>query len=269
MHPVAVGPRAGVPPCVEAVRGRGSASITAISRRQQRVDPLRERVRWLAVELEARHLPPGVDPGVGAAGDRERRRLAEDPLQRRLELALDRALARLRRPAGERRRRRRRSSAGSAMPGAATRLGRSDAALDELEEDHLGRVRAARAELDDPRVAAGALRVARARSPRTACGRGTGPGPSVGQRLAPGVEVAALGERDQLLDLGLDRLGLRLAGLDPLVLDQLAREVAQQRLAMRRVTAELVSSACRGASGSAGRRTPAAASSPSAVQRRP
>jgi hypothetical protein len=60
------------------------------------------------------------------------------------------------------------------------------------------------------------------------------------QRLAAGMQVAALGERDQLLDLGLDRLGLRLAGLDPLVLDQLLGEVGEQGLAMRRVAAELV-----------------------------
>ena len=43
--------------------------------------------------------------------------------------------------------------------------------------------------------------------------------PERAQRLAPGVQVPALGQRDELLDLGLDRLGLRLGGLDPLVLD--------------------------------------------------
>ena len=50
----------------------------------------------------------------------------------------------------------------AASPGALARgaRGLSRAGLNELEEDHLGRVRAARAELDDPRVAAGALRVA-------------------------------------------------------------------------------------------------------------
>ena len=62
-------------------------------------------------QLEARHLPPGVDPGVGAAGDREPHRLAEDPLQRRLELALHGRRPGWRRPAGERRSRRRRWSA--------------------------------------------------------------------------------------------------------------------------------------------------------------
>ena len=55
------------------------------------------------------------------------------------------------------------------------------------------------------------------------------------------MQVAPLGERDQLLDLGLDRLGLRLAGLDPLVLDQLPRQVLHQRLAVSRVAAQLVS----------------------------
>jgi hypothetical protein len=47
------------------------------------------------------------------------------------------------------------------------------------------------------------------------------------------VQVAALGERDQLLDLGLDGLGLGLGRLDPLVLDDLLAEVHQQRLAVR------------------------------------
>src|SRR3954471_2115437 len=112
--------------------------------------------------------------------------------------------------------------------------------LDELEEDHLGRIRAALTELDDPRVAAGPVRVART----DLLEQLVDDEPVLAERregLAPGVETAALGERDQLLDLGLDGLGLRLAGLDPLVLDQLAREVAQERLAMGGITAELVS----------------------------
>src|SRR4051794_34254700 len=50
--------------------------------------------------------------------------------------------------------------------------------------------------------------------------------------------IAALGERDQLLDLGLDGLRLRLAGLDPLVDDQLLGEVREQRLAVRGVAAQ-------------------------------
>ena len=97
---------------------------------------------------------------------------------------------------------------------------RPEAALDQLEEDHLGRVRAARAELDDPRVAAGARRVAR----RDLLEQLVDDELVLAERrerLAAGMQVAALGERDQLLDLGLDRLRLRLGGLDPLVLDQL------------------------------------------------
>src|SRR4051812_22719678 len=55
------------------------------------------------------------------------------------------------------------------------------------------------------------------------------------------MQIPPLGESNQLLDLGLDRLGLGLAGLDPFVLDQLLGEVREQCLAMRRVAAQLVS----------------------------
>src|SRR3954451_20318004 len=112
--------------------------------------------------------------------------------------------------------------------------------LDELEEHHLGRVRATRPELEDAGVAARPLAVTR-RDLLEQLVDGELVLPEGRQRLAPRVQVAALGQRDQLLDLGLDGLGLRLAGLDPLVLDQLAREVAQERLAMGGITAELVS----------------------------
>src|SRR4051794_37291861 len=53
------------------------------------------------------------------------------------------------------------------------------------------------------------------------------------------MQVAPLRERDELLDLRLDRLGLRLGGLDPLVLDDLLAEVGQHRLAVSRVAREL------------------------------
>ena len=56
----------------------------------------------------------------------------------------------------------------------------------------------------------------------------------------PEVQVAALCERDELLDLGLDGLGLRLGRFDPLVLDDLLAQVHEQRLAVRGVAAELV-----------------------------
>jgi hypothetical protein len=47
------------------------------------------------------------------------------------------------------------------------------------------------------------------------------------------VVIALLRKRDQPLELGLDRLGLRLGGLDALVVDHLTAEVHEQRLAVR------------------------------------
>src|SRR5262249_53343671 len=90
--------------------------------------------------------------------------------------------------------------------------------LDELEQDHLGRGRATRTELQDPRVAAVALLVARGDLLEQLVDRELVLAEHR-QRLATRVQVAALAERDQLLDLGLDRLGLGLGRLDPLVLD--------------------------------------------------
>jgi hypothetical protein len=54
--------------------------------------------------------------------------------------------------------------------------------------------------------------------------------PERGKRLPAGVKVTALGERDELLQLGLDGLRLRLGRSDPLVLDDLLAEVREQRL---------------------------------------
>src|SRR3954454_18321764 len=111
--------------------------------------------------------------------------------------------------------------------------------LDELQERHLRGVRLARAQLQDPRVAARPLRVARCDLLEELVD-----GELVlaerGQRLAAGVEVATPRQGDQLLDLGLDSLGLGHGRLDPLVLDELLREVREQRLAVRRVAPELV-----------------------------
>src|SRR5215218_1349219 len=110
---------------------------------------------------------------------------------------------------------------------------------DELEVHHLGGVTPPRAQLQDPRVAAGPPRVAR-------CDLGEQRVhdelvlPERRERLAAGMQIAALGQRDELLELRLDRLGLRLGRLDPLMLDDLLAEVHEQRLAMRRVAAELV-----------------------------
>jgi hypothetical protein len=110
---------------------------------------------------------------------------------------------------------------------------------DELDEDHLGGVAATRTELEDARVAARPVGVAWRN-----LGEQLVHGELVlgerGERLAAGVQVAALGERDQLLDLGLDGLGLGLGRFDPLVLDDLLAEVHEQRLAMSGVAAELV-----------------------------
>src|SRR5205823_12698599 len=111
--------------------------------------------------------------------------------------------------------------------------------LDQLQEDHLRRVGAARAKLDDPRVAAWSLGVTR-RDLLEELVDHEAVLTELRERLAASVEVAALGKRDQLLDLRLDGLGLRLARLYPLVLDHLAGEVSQERPAMRRVAAQLV-----------------------------
>src|SRR5690242_2495830 len=110
---------------------------------------------------------------------------------------------------------------------------------DELDVHHLGRVRAPRAQLQDAGVASRPRFVARrdlleqlVHDELVLAERG--------QRLPARVEVAPLGERDQLLDLRLDHLGLGLAGAHPLVLDHLATEVLDQRLAVTCVPRQLV-----------------------------
>src|SRR5206468_11038751 len=118
-------------------------------------------------------------------------------------------------------------------------VGTTPLGSDQLEEDHLGRVRAPRAELEDARVTARPPRVAR-RDLLEELVHGELVLAERAQRLPAGVEVAPLRERDQLLDLRLDRLRLRLGGLDALVLDDLLAEVRQQRLAVRGAAAQLV-----------------------------
>src|SRR6185503_14364015 len=61
-----------------------------------------------------------------------------------------------------------------------------------------------------------------------------------GEGLPPRVKVAPLRQRDQLLDLGFDDLGLRLGRLDALVFHDLLAQVHDQRLAMAGVSRELV-----------------------------
>ena len=61
-----------------------------------------------------------------------------------------------------------------------------------------------------------------------------------GERLPARVKVATPAERDHLLGEGLDGLRLRLGRPDPAVLDERARQVGVQRLAVRRIAAELL-----------------------------
>ena len=107
----------------------------------------------------------------------------------------------------------------------------------ELEVDHEGRVSLARPDLHDSRVAAGPLREAR-------CDLGEEDvrdllGTEERDSLPVGGDVAALAERDHLLDDRADLLGLGLGGLDAPVLDQRRGEVGVERLPVRRVATEL------------------------------
>ena len=111
----------------------------------------------------------------------------------------------------------------------------------QLEVHHLRGVSVPRAQLHDPRVAARPLG-------EPGCDLGEQLmddilGAKLGDRLAPRRQVAALAERDHLLGERLDRLRLRFRRLDPTVLDQRAREVRVERLAVRRVAAELLACA--------------------------
>src|SRR5690348_13071247 len=94
------------------------------------------------------------------------------------------------------------------------------------------------AELHDPRVAPRAVRHAGG-DVREELVHGL-LGAELAERLTAGVEVAAPAERDHLLGVGLHRFRLRLRGADAPVLDQRAREIRVQRLAMGRVAPELL-----------------------------
>src|SRR5262249_12683015 len=104
----------------------------------------------------------------------------------------------------------------------------SSLSLDQLEVHHLGRVRRARAQLEDPRVAAGALGVARGDLLEELVDDALRGVLEDRDRLPAGVQVALARQRDQLLELRLDRLRLGLGGLDPLVVDDLDAEVGEQ-----------------------------------------
>ena len=108
--------------------------------------------RHRAIRREARDLAQSVDAGVGPPGDRQPRRLSEHLRERVLELALDGALARLDRPAAE----------AAAVVLDIESVGSPLGDLPRPARDRPFRWSpSARAELDDPRVAAGALGVAR------------------------------------------------------------------------------------------------------------
>src|SRR5207248_11520334 len=99
-------------------------------------------------------------------------------------------------------------------------LGRAGAGyvVDKLEVRHLGRVALARPELDDPRVATGAIREPRPDLAEELVHHVLGAEEL--ERLPPGGHVAAPAERDHLLGDGPHLLGLRDGRLDPAVLDQ-------------------------------------------------
>ena len=211
-------------------RGEHAVAVGAAERVAARVEPVRRRlggehrdvVGEQGVQAQrvdrlvrvAGDLPPGVHAAVGAPGDRQLQRLAVGSVSPRIVCSARSSSSctvrspGLARPAGEvgavvlerelRDHRRAQRAAAAAR--------RSD----ELDEDHLGRVAAARTELEDARVAAGAVGVA-GRDVLEQLVHGELVLRERRQRLAARVQVAALGERDQLLDLRLDRLGLRLA----------------------------------------------------------
>src|SRR5687768_5535900 len=96
--------------------------------------------------------------------------------------------------------------------------------LHQLEEDHLRGVGPPRAELEDAGVSALSLGVARCDLLEQLVDDELVL-PEARHGEPPGVLVALLAERDQPLELRLDRLGLGLGGLDALMIDDLAREV--------------------------------------------
>src|SRR5207244_8158011 len=86
-----------------------------------------------------------------------------------------------------------------------------DALLYELDIDHLRGVGPPRAEFEDARVATRAFAVSRGDLLEKLVDRELVLVES-GKSLSPRVQVTTLGKRYQLLDLGLDHLGLRLRG---------------------------------------------------------
>src|SRR5205814_3933736 len=99
---------------------------------------------------------------------------------------------------------------------------------DELEDRHLGGVTAARAELDDARVAARTL--VESRTERVE---------QLGNQMIVGndalhltaiVHAVVFSDRDQALDLRPQLFGLRQRRNDPFLIDELGERVAEQRI---------------------------------------
>src|SRR3954470_22254402 len=112
--------------------------------------------------------------------------------------------------------------------------------LHQFEVDHFRGVARTRAELQDPRIAARALRIARSDLLEELVDHALVRVLEDRRRLPTRVQITLARQRDQFLDLRLDRLGLGLGGLDPLVVDDLDAEIGEQRLAVRGVAAELM-----------------------------
>src|SRR5262249_20939551 len=111
-------------------------------------------------------------------------------------------------------------------------------AIDQLEDDHRRVVAGAAAGLDDPRVAAVAVRETRGDRVKE-CADDAGVRHHR-QHLTPRVEIFPLGERDHVLGRAAHGLGLRLGRRDALVAKERDQEVAEQRPAMLGQAPQLV-----------------------------
>jgi hypothetical protein len=109
-------------------------------------------------------------------------------------------------------------------------LGRN-VAVDEFDDRDRRGVRSAEAGLDDAGVAAVAVRVARGENVEQLGQLGIVKQAGVGQTAVR--QAAALGQRDQLLEVGTQFAGLGGGRGNLLVLDQRGREIAEQRGAVR------------------------------------
>ncbi len=201
-QPVAVGAAGRVEAGVEA-RGRRPAVEHGDVVGQQRVERLRrgpaDLRSWRPGRGRERRRRCGRRPSASPV-----RRAARCPAPARARPA--RCAARAARPSPRSRSRRTRSAGVRPRGGWRGRRGPTRTS-DEFEQNHLGRVRPTRPQLQDPRVTAMTLFVARRDLLEQLVDRELVLAERR-QRLATGVQIAPLAERDQLLELGLDGLGL-------------------------------------------------------------